>query len=389
MELLVRIELLATVEGDQGAVAVLDLDLLDAADLDPGDPDVVALDQTRGVGEDGLVVLRLLEGDVADEDHQHAGGQARDDDEDDQLDEVTARLLVQDAQFTLTSVPVIAGRKSSVATSDMSVAGTAQHRCGERVDQVLLLGGAAGYDAEVRLLTLTEAGRGALVVTLAEAVHTVVDVRELPALGVVRDRRVRQSGTAGAVGRAVDLLVGAGVPARLLRQEPQVDVEDEAAEGLAELGGLLDDAFEQAGELGGVAREQSEDRLAELAEPDDVVAVVVQERGGRVGERRRVVEELLQRRLLAAQRVAGLHGVAQGRGQLRGDVGVEVGDLGQQLDVRDQRRQLGIHLLQVAVEGLDALAELVPSALEGGGQGVERVVQLGGLHRPEQRDRGR
>ena len=41
---------LCDVEGDQGAGAVDDLDALDAADLDPGDPDVVALDHAGGVG---------------------------------------------------------------------------------------------------------------------------------------------------------------------------------------------------------------------------------------------------------------------------------------------------------------------------------------------------
>ena len=143
-----------------------------------------------------------------------------------------------------------------------------------------------------------------------------------PARRVVRDRRVGQVRTAGSVVGAVDLLVGGGVPARLLRQGAQVDVEDEAAEGLAEHGGLPDDALEQAGELRGVARQQGEDRLAELAEADQVVAVVVEEPGGGVGEGRAVDQERLEVGLLRAQRVARLDGVAQGRGERRGDVGV-------------------------------------------------------------------
>ncbi len=47
--------------------------------------------------------------------------------------------------------------------------------------------------------------------------------------------------------------------------------------------------------------------------------------------------------------------------------------------------QLRVHLLQVAVERLEALADLVAAALEGVGEGVQRVVQLSRLHRAQQR----
>ena len=53
-------------EGDHRAGAVDDLDALDRADLDAGDPDVVALDHAGGVDELGLVVVAAAEGDVAD-----------------------------------------------------------------------------------------------------------------------------------------------------------------------------------------------------------------------------------------------------------------------------------------------------------------------------------
>ena len=52
------------------------------ADLDAGDPDVVALDHAGRVDELGLVGRAAAEGDVADRDDQHAGRHRRDDDED-------------------------------------------------------------------------------------------------------------------------------------------------------------------------------------------------------------------------------------------------------------------------------------------------------------------
>ena len=48
-------------EGDQRAGAVEISTLLDGADADAGDPDVVALVDAGGVGELGLVVARVAE----------------------------------------------------------------------------------------------------------------------------------------------------------------------------------------------------------------------------------------------------------------------------------------------------------------------------------------
>ena len=53
-------------EGHQRAGAVDDLDVLDRADLDAGDADVVALDDAGGVDELGLVLGRVAEARVAD-----------------------------------------------------------------------------------------------------------------------------------------------------------------------------------------------------------------------------------------------------------------------------------------------------------------------------------
>ena len=97
------------VEVDHRAGAVHDLDVLDAAHLDARDPDVVALDHAGRVGEDGLVVTGRGEADVADQDDEHAGRERGHHDEDDQLDQVAAGLLVEDAHPTLTSVPAMTG----------------------------------------------------------------------------------------------------------------------------------------------------------------------------------------------------------------------------------------------------------------------------------------
>ena len=81
----------------------------------------------------------------------------------------------------------------------------------------------------------------------------------------------------GAAGLAEAGLVAAVVAARLVRQRLEHDVQREAAERLGlELAGV-DDAAEQAGELRRVLREDPQLGRAELAEPDEVVAVVVQE----------------------------------------------------------------------------------------------------------------
>ena len=67
------------------------------------------------------------------------------------------------------------------------------------------------------------------------------------------------------------------------------------------------------------------------------------------------------------------------------DVGVGVGDRRQQLDVVDQCRDLGVEPLQVAVQRHHALAELLAASLEGVGQGVQGVVELGRLHGAQER----
>ncbi len=92
---LVELGALLDRERDQRAGPVDDLDVLDGADLDAGDPDVVALDHAGRVDELGLVLLLAGEGEVADRRHQHAGGERRDDDEDHQLHQVVRGALVE------------------------------------------------------------------------------------------------------------------------------------------------------------------------------------------------------------------------------------------------------------------------------------------------------
>ena len=92
---LVELGALLDRERDQCAGPVDDLDVLDAADLDAGDPDVVALHHPGRVDELGLVLLLAGEGEVADRRHQDAGGQRRDHDEDHQLHQVVHGALVE------------------------------------------------------------------------------------------------------------------------------------------------------------------------------------------------------------------------------------------------------------------------------------------------------
>jgi hypothetical protein len=62
------------------------LDVLHLADAHPGDPDVVALLEHRGVAEDRLVRRTRAEADVAHDHRQQAGDQDRDRREDTELD---------------------------------------------------------------------------------------------------------------------------------------------------------------------------------------------------------------------------------------------------------------------------------------------------------------
>ena len=73
-------------EGDLGRVAVLELDALDRADGDSGDPDVVTLLDQAGRGEVGLVLGLAAEGERAHDRGQRAGDDDADQDEDAELD---------------------------------------------------------------------------------------------------------------------------------------------------------------------------------------------------------------------------------------------------------------------------------------------------------------
>ena len=85
-------------EGDLGRVAVPDLDLLDRADGDSGDPDVVALLEQAGGGELGLVLGLGAEREGAHDRGQGAGDDQADEDEDPELDPGDDRLGVPAAR---------------------------------------------------------------------------------------------------------------------------------------------------------------------------------------------------------------------------------------------------------------------------------------------------
>ena len=141
----------------------------------------------------------------------------------------------------------------------------------------------------------------------------------------------------------------------------------------------------QAGVLRCVLRQQPQLLGAELAEPDDVVAVLVEEDAGVVGELRQVGEERLQLLLALLERAGRLDGVAQDLGDLGHHVGVDRGDACREPEVLDDRGDLRVEALEVGVDGLEVLADQLAAALEGGGDRVEGLVDLGRLHRAEQR----
>ena len=128
-------------------------------------------------------------------------------------------------------------------------------------------------------------------------VDAVGEVRLVPHRVGLVPGRVRQV-QAGRAPRSSpnDRLVGRGVAPRLVRQRLEHDVQGEAAERLGLALAALDQATQQAGVLGGVAGQERRRRPADLAQPDDVVAVVAQEVVSGVGERRHVGEECLELR---------------------------------------------------------------------------------------------
>ena len=89
--------------------------------------------------------------------------------------------------------------------------------------------------------------------------------------------------------------------------------------------------------------------------------------------------------LAVLERAGRGDGVLQDRADLGQHVGVDVGDLRGQPEVLDQRRDLRVEALEVAVDGLEVLADLVAAALERRRDRVERHVELGGLDRAQQR----
>ena len=113
-------------EAHQGAGAVDDLDVLDDPDLDPGHPDVVALDHAGGVDELRLVGAGGTEGEVADGDDEDGGGQRGDEDEDHQLGEVERGAGVEErhqrASPSVTVAPRAMGPTSSTPRSGTSAA---------------------------------------------------------------------------------------------------------------------------------------------------------------------------------------------------------------------------------------------------------------------------
>ncbi len=391
---------LVDLEGHQRPGAVLDLDVLDRADLDAGDPDVVALDHAGRVHELGLVGRLRAQRQVADRRHEHAGRERRDDDEDEQLDQVAAGLLVEElheaprqlARRLTERHRGAAGQRTDQQQAEVGDVGRghAQARREQVAEQVGLRGAAgvardpedAGVQGPRRGGVARGRPRGPLAGRLVDA---VLEVGLAPDRVALRAGRVGQVDAGGAPVLAELGHVLRAVGARLVGQRLQHDVEGEAAErlGLELAGGH--DALEQAGELGRVAGEHPELGPADLAEPDHVGLVVVEERPGAVGEVGDVGEQRVELDLAVLERAGRGHGVLQDRPDLGQHVGVDVGDLRGEPEVLDQGRDLRVEALEVAVDGLEVLAELVAAALERRRDRVERHVELGRLDRAQQR----
>ena len=180
------------------------------------------------------------------------------------------------------------------------------------------------------------------------------------------------------------LVIGVVGP-RLAGQGLQDDVQDEAAERLGLQVTRLHDALEEARELRGVAGEHPQLGGADLAEPDQVVAVLGQEGARGVGERRHVGEQGLELLLLGLQGPGGRDRVVEDLGDLGEYVGVGARDLRGEPQVLDQGGDLRVEPLEVAVDGLEVLAELLAATLESGGERVEGHVEVGRLHGAQQR----
>ena len=161
-------------------------------------------------------------------------------------------------------------------------------------------GDAASYDAAGALGALAE-----------RRVDAVVEVGlAADRVGLV-PRRVGQVQAGRAAVVAEPRRVVGSVAARLVGQRLEDDVQGEAAERLGlELAGV-DDAAEQAGELGRVARQHPQLGPADLAEPDQVVAVVVEEGARGAGELGDVVEERVQLGRAVLEGAGGGHRVVQ------------------------------------------------------------------------------
>ena len=227
---------------------------LHRADLDPCDPDVVALDQSGGVGEHGLVGVRRAEAEVADDDGQDAGGDRGHHHEDDELHQCRRGLGVEGLHRSDTFAPRAIGPTSSTPRSGTSCEGTPS----EGPSRLLRRPASAGLPAyPVPRVNCRPVRRSDPVGALAgRGVHAVDEVRLVSHRVGLAPRRVRQVEAVRAAVVAVHRPVGGGVAARLVGQRLEDDVEREAAEGLRLALAAGDQAAQQAGVLRGVAGEQ-------------------------------------------------------------------------------------------------------------------------------------
>jgi hypothetical protein len=254
----------------------------------------------------------------------------------------------------------------------------------QRVDDLLVALGAGEAAEEVELVRVEDAE-----VRDHALRRVLVDVAAV--VERVRRRGDRQLGQpVGAPGAVADLAV--------LHEVALVEVPEL---GVAELEVLLHDvarerprqdrrvvggAPDQAGEPRGVLREQREHRLGHLAHPDQVLLVRREQPGRGVGEAGEVGEEHVEVVGLLADRLAGDGDVLEHVEQVGRRQVVGVGDVGEGDQVLPQGRQVVVDHPEVLAQVVHRRADLLATALERGRQRVERRVEVGRTHGPQQRE---
>ena len=320
---LLSVSVVVDAEGDQGAGAVDDLDVLDGADLHAGDADVVALDHAGGVDEDGAVVVLRARTRCCRS--ARPGPTSPASVTTMKTSSLTRSEVVRRSRSFIAATPPLRGPSGRPAARR----GRARRRRSRRGP-----GRAASAAARSprgcpgRWCGSCALGATRLGALAGRLVDAVVEVRLVAHRVGLVPRRVRQVQAAGPAVLAEARGVArrrtprgwwGSVSSTMCRVKPR----NASAWSLP---ALTMPRVRQVYSGAYFAKTRSCCR-ADLAEPDQVVAVVVEEVGGGVGEGGDVVEEGVQLLLATLEGAGGEHGVVEDLGDLRQHVGVVVGDL--------------------------------------------------------------